>query len=182
MSALRDCLTALVGGLAGYDWFVFGAQAVSIRGVPRTTQDVDVTCIVAHEQLDGLVAAMLQAGFAHRYPELAAELLESGAVLPLVHNGGFEVDLVIGRSGLEMQALSRASAEELAGVVVPVASSTDLVVMKILAGRRKDIEDAAGLLGSGDVDEALAHNLLAQLDEALGRSDLVEAFNALPRR
>ena len=51
--------------------------------------------------------------------------------------------------------------------------ATDLSVMKVLAGRGKDLDDLRSLLASGDVDLAEARNLLGQFEEALGQSDLL---------
>ena len=122
----------------------------------------------------GPVISELQvAGLHHRYPELADELLESGAVLPLLHTSGMEVDLVLAGSGLEALALSRAERMLLDGISVPVAQATDLVVMKVLAGRGKDLDDVRALLASEDVDVAEARDLLGQLEQALDQSDLL---------
>ncbi len=179
MSALAETLTALAAALEplGLRWFVFGAQAVAVRGSPRATQDVDVTVEVERSRLPELTSSLEAAGLTHRYPEIADELLAGGAVLPFVHGSGMEVDLVLASSGLESLALSRAERLPIDGVVVPVAAATDLVVMKVLAGRGKDLDDVAALLASGEVDRAEARDLLRQLEEALGVSDLVEILD-----
>ncbi|OIP37943.1 MAG: hypothetical protein AUK47_12835 [Deltaproteobacteria bacterium CG2_30_63_29] len=175
MSALGDTLQALadVFDRRGLRWVVFGAQAVTVRGAPRATQDVDVSLEVERSELGAVVSELQVAGLHHRYPELADELLESGAVLPLLHTSGMEVDLVLAGSGLEALALSRAERMLLDGISVPVAQATDLVVMKVLAGRGKDLDDVRALLGSGDVDVAEARDLLGQLEQALDQSDLL---------
>lgn len=182
MSALGEALADLARVLdgRGIGWFVFGAQAVAVRGAPRTTQDVDVTVRVERGEVPDLVRALeREGGLRHRYPELADDLLKAGAVLPLVHVGsGMEVDVVVGGSTLEALFLSRASRERLDGVDVPVAQATDLVVMKVLAGRGKDLEDLRALLASGEVDLEEARDLLRQLEEALGQSDLLPTLDA----
>jgi hypothetical protein len=184
MSALADALGPLAAVLdrRGVTWFVFGAQAVAVRGAPRATQDLDVTVLGVREDLPSLVADLQRAGFQHRYPQAAQQLIEAGAVLPLVHTAsGFEVDLVLAGSGFEELAAARATREPVDGVCVPVAHATDLVVMKILAGRGKDIDDTRSLLAGDDVDAAEVRDLLGQLEAALGQSDLVPAFDALWR-
>ena len=175
MSALADTLDALARVLdgQGLPWFVFGAQAVSVRGAPRATQDVDITVEIERPRLRDLIRALESEGLRHRFPDIAEELLADGAVLPLVHATGMEVDLVLARSGLETLALGRATREAIDGVVVPVAHATDLVVMKVLAGRGKDLEDLRALLASGDADVEEARDLLGQLERALGQSDLL---------
>jgi len=114
----------------------------------------------------------------HRYPDIAEEILTTGAVIPLSHPSGMEIDLVLAGAGLEMLALARASRVSIDGVDVPVAHATDLVVMKVLAGRGKDLDDVRALLATGHVDVAEARDLLAQLEEALGQSDLLPALEA----
>lgn len=178
MSALSETLTDLCGlfdGL-GLDWFVFGAQAVAVRGAPRATQDIDVTVFVTRSALQELSNRLAMYGLRHRYPDMADELLAAGAVLPLAHRSAMEVDLVVAGSGLERLALTRATPVSVAGVVVPVAHATDLVVMKVLAGRGKDLEDVRAVLAGGEVDLHEARDLLGQLEQALDRSDLLAAL------
>jgi hypothetical protein len=179
MSALGETLRALAEVLdeRRLRWFVFGAQAIAVRGAPRATQDVDVTVEIAEGDVATLLEALARVGIRHRYPHQAEEILARGAVLPLKHPSGMEVDLVLAGAGLEMLALDRAARVDVDGVAVPVAHATDLVVMKILAGRGKDLDDVRAVLASGEVDIAEARSLLTQLEEALGRSDLVRAFD-----
>ena len=175
MSALADTLDALARVLDGHGvpWFVFGAQAVSVRGAPRATQAVDVTLDVERPRLRELIRELESEGLRHRFPDIAEELLAEGAVIPLVHASGMEVDLVLAGSGLETLALGRATRVAIDGVVVPVAHATDLVVMKVLAGRGKDLDDLRSLIASGDADLDEARDLLGQLERALGQSDLL---------
>jgi len=175
MSALGNTLAVLatVFDERQLPWFVFGAQAVAIRGAPRATQDIDVTVEVARDGLGELMQALEAGGIRHRYPDIADELLASGKVLPMSHPSGMEVDIVLAGSGLESLALTRATRVSVEGVDVPVAHATDLVIMKVLAGRGKDLEDVRSLLASGDVDVEEARDLLGQLEEALGQSDLL---------
>ena len=152
MSAVADTLGVLARVLDSHRlrWFVFG---VAVRGAPRATQDVDITVQVERSRLRELVDALAAEGLRHRYPDLADELLDRGAVLPLIHTSGMEVDLVVAGSGLESLALARATRVAIEDVEVPVAQATDLVVMKVLAGRGKDLDDVRSLLASGDVDQ-----------------------------
>ena len=175
MSAVADTLRVLARVLdgQGLPWFVFGAQAVAVRGAPRATQDIDVTVEVERRYLRALVEALESEGLRHRYPDLSEELLAKGAVLPLSHPSGMEVDLVLAGSGFETAALDRVTRVAIDGVEVPVVHATDLSVMKVLAGRGKDLDDLRSLLASGDVDLAAARNLLGQFEEALGQSDLL---------
>ena len=64
MPALGEALRALQHALAevGVGWYVFGAQAVAVRGVARATQDVDVT-LSAVPDVDRVLATLHANGF-----------------------------------------------------------------------------------------------------------------------
>ncbi len=183
MSALGDTLAVLAAVLddRGIPWFIFGAQAVAVRGAPRATQDIDITIEISRERLPELMQALEAGGIVHRYPDIVDELLTSGKVLPMSHPSGMEVDIVLAGSGLESLALSRATRVPVEGVDAPIAHATDLVVMKVLAGRGKDLDDVRSVLASGDVDVADARDLLGQLEEALGQSDLLPQLDQAVR-
>lgn len=57
---------------------------------------------------------------------------------------------------------------------VPVASPEDLIVMKVLAGRPKDLEDVRSVLAERltKLDVAYIRSMLGTLEQALGQSDL----------
>jgi hypothetical protein len=180
MSAVGEVLRALSSTFASFEvtWCLFGAHAVAVRGAPRATQDVDITARVPREVRAAVLQALRSTGFSDRYPDLADELLAAGAVVPLVHSNGMEVDLVLAGSGLEDLILARATVESVDGASVPVATATDLAVLKTLAGRGKDLEDLRALLAGGGVDVAEARDLIGQLQAALDQSDLLPAFDA----
>lgn len=100
MSALGDCLKALDEVLDdhGLRWFVFGAQAVCVRGAPRATQDVDVTVEVEPNRVRPLRDDLASCGFVERFPEQAEHLLAAGRVLTLAHSSGMELDIILSAS------------------------------------------------------------------------------------
>jgi hypothetical protein len=75
-----------VSAVLGGEIILIGA--LTVRGAPRATQDLDVTVWVDRPQLPDLLKALESEGLRHRYPEIADELLASGSVLPLSHPGG----------------------------------------------------------------------------------------------
>lgn len=58
MSALADTPAALARVLdeRRLPWFVFGAQAVAVRGAPRATQNLDVTVRLDRDGLPEIIA------------------------------------------------------------------------------------------------------------------------------
>src|SRR5205085_3583780 len=68
-------------------------------------------------------------------------------VIPLVHRrSDLPVDAVIAGPGLEEEMLERVEMRTIGGKRIPFVSTNDLVALKILAGRDKDLEDVRSLL------------------------------------
>ncbi len=181
---LLEALVDASRALAGRRWYVFGAQAVGFYGVPRTTADVDVTVAPGPDGNRGLVAALEAAGF---------QLLELGdldsfvartRVLPFTHRrSGVGLDVVLSGPGLEEEFHQRAATRVVGRARLRVIEVNDLLVLKTLAGRPKDLEDVSGLLRAAPpgLDPATVVSRLAELERALDVSDLVPLFLRLER-
>lgn len=162
-------------------WYLFGAQAVALYGLPRMTGDVDVTVEIAPAQSKALVAGLEGAGFELRVKDVD-DFVARTRVLPFVHlPTGLPLDVVLAGSGLEEEFLRRAREIDAGGIRVPVISPEDLVVAKILAGRPKDIADVQGILRAREkeIDRARVREVLHLLEKALGQSDLLASFEAV---
>jgi predicted nucleotidyltransferase len=181
--APAELLAALGRAMAerGWRWYVFGAQAVVAHGRPRLTADVDATVDPAGADAGAVVDALAAHGFALRIP-LSAEHLGEARLLPMVHSAsGMPLDLVIAGVGLDQEILDRARVLDLGGVEVPVVSAEDLVAMKVLAGRRKDLEDVRGVLieQGGRLDLERIRDVLAAMERVIGEDRLLPRFERL---
>ena len=166
----------------GLRWYVFGAQAVNVHGVPRATADLDVTVDLAGRPASDLVAALANAGFEPRFADAA--FIATTHVIPVVHHGSsMPIDVVLAGPGLEQLFLDEVHVEKLGRREVPFLSLENLIVTKVLAGRPKDLEDVRELLArrANEVDLAHIEALLAQLERALDQSDLRALFQRLRR-
>ena len=176
---LADLATAL--DAQGIPWYLFGAQAAIVYGVARLTADVDVTVQApANRPVAEWVSTLEAHRFQPRFRDPA--FLAHTRVLPLVHGPtALPVDLVLAGPGLEEEFLARARQQSVDGVVVPVVDVSDLVILKVLAARPKDLEDVAALLRvqGQRIDDTRVRHVLALLEEALGQSDLVPEFERL---
>lgn len=177
---LLEDLDAALGTL-GVRWYLFGAQAAILYGVARLTADVDVTVQVP---ADHPVPTWMPTLAAHRFEPRFADpaFLAQTRVLPLVHEPtGLPVDLVLAGPGLEEEFLERAGRVAVDDVLVPVVDVSDLVVLKVLAARAKDLEDVATLLRvqRERIDDVRVRHVLAMLETALGQSDLLSEFERL---
>jgi predicted nucleotidyltransferase len=164
-------------------WYVFGAQAVVAYGRPRLTADVDVTVELVGTGARDLIAELALQGFDLRFP-LSDEHLAGTRLLPMVHRPtAMPLDLVIAAPGLDEEFLARARPVDVGGVLVPMVSVEDLIAMKVLAGRRKDIEDVRGLLveQQGRLDLAQVRDVLSSLEAAIGERRLLSRLDRLVR-
>jgi hypothetical protein len=161
-------------------WYVFGAQAVVVYGVPRLSADVDVTLTLEPDAPERFAAEMGASGFALRVDD--TEFVRRTRVIPFVHrHTAMPLDVVLAGSGLEEEFLSRAIETDIGGVHVPVIELADLIIAKVLAGRPKDMDDVQALwtLHGRGLDEDRIRRTLQLLQEALGQSDLLPAFEAI---
>ena len=150
--------------------------------MPRLSADVDVTLALTPDVPERFASDMDAAGFSLRVTD--PEFVRRTRIMPFVHVAtGMPLDVVLAGSGLEEEFLSRAVSTDVGGTSVPLIELSDLIVAKVLAGRPKDIDDASGLcrLHGGRIDHGRVRRTLQLLEEALGQSDLVPAFERLAR-
>jgi hypothetical protein len=152
----------------------FSAQAAILYGAARLTADVDVTVALHDHSLAELIAALGQAGFETRI-SAAERFAEQHRMLLLVHTASrMPVDIIIAGPGPEEAILARSRKIAAGEVTIPVACPEDLIVMKLLAGRSKDIDDVSSILAAmlPELDMALMERSLKEFESVLDRSDL----------
>lgn len=167
----------------GISWYLFGAQAAIVYGVARLTADVDVTVRAPGSPTEEWLAALEGHGFARRFTDPA--FIAQTRVVPVVHApSGLPVDIVLAGPGLEEEFLQRAVIQVIDGVAVPVVEIADLVILKVLASRPKDLDDVMTLMRThgGGIDTARVRAVLTMLEQALGQSDLLAAFEQCKKR
>ena len=167
----------------GARYYTIGAQAVILHGYERFTNDVDVA-VAFDGPGDALVAALTNAGLDLLVAD-GARFLREARVLPLRHGRTrLLVDVVLIGPGLEEDFLARTVERIVDGARIPVVRPEDLVAMKLLAGRPKDIEDVVGVMAAqrASFDVKMVRVTLRLLERALDRSDLAPLFDEALRR
>lgn len=125
---------------------VIGGIAATFRGEARFTADVDVVVGIGLDEALGLLERLPRSPFQPLFPDVE-EILRTSFLLPLRHSmTQVSVDIAIGLSGFEQQAISRASEVVLPGCRFPVVSAEDLILMKLLAGRPRDTDDVRNIM------------------------------------
>jgi hypothetical protein len=164
-------------------WYLFGAQALVLRGLSRATAHVDVTVLLGTIPTERLLAMLRRHGLPPAIEE--ARFVATTRVVPVVHRRtGLLVDIVLGGPGIEERFAAAAETVRVGRIRVPVATATHLVVMKVLAGRPKDLDDAAGLLAMsvGRIDADELDELSQALSRALADDGVLDNLREVRRR
>jgi hypothetical protein len=181
-TGVAEQLQAIASALRplGVRWYVFGAQAVIAAGAIRQTADVDIT--VDEVDVSALTKALGKARFVLRDDiDGVADLIENHRILPMIHRDtGYQLDVVRAGPGPEQDMLSRLIYRKVGKTLVPFVETNDLLVLKVLAGRGKDLEDVRALLRSrnAEIDPSVVRARLGELGAIIDDSTLVDLFDA----
>ena len=132
---------ALIGGLALSAW-----------NHARYTRDADVLVAIPPEQVAGLAAELLKAGFRARHdPPL--RIIDGQGIVQFTFQPAdalmpFQFDVLLATTPFQRESLARAVPRRLPGddTAVAVVRPDDLIVIKLLAGQMIDRADAAMVL------------------------------------
>ena len=119
-------------------YMLVGGYAVGFYGYPRATADMDIWVATDAKNVESVLAALTEFGFAEVAPEVFAkekQVLRMG-VPPL------RIELLTGVSGVEFEnCYSQRAVVNLGGVEVSLIGLEDLKVNKAASGRHKDLND-----------------------------------------
>lgn len=134
------------------DYALVGGLAFALWGQPRTTFDVDLVVAGGADRVEPLRSAIRQEAAFLLEPEtlslpphtfvLRAHVLDAPSAEPDV----ILVDFLFLDPLLTQEILRRRVAVDLAGRQVWICSAEDLILLKLIAGREKDLLDAKGVL------------------------------------
>jgi len=182
---LERALDALSRALdqTGAPWMIIGGIAVISRGVRRLTTDIDAVIRGDAVKPRTLVRLLSRHAIRPRI-EGAVAFAEKNLVLLLRHRPtGVDLDLSLGWSSLEHEALAARTRVKFGTVVAFMAAPADLVVLKAVAARPRDLQDLeALLLLHPDIDVERARKRTRELAELAGADEILEGFEAVVAR
>lgn len=127
---------------------IIGGLAVAVRGRPRPTLDVDAVVVLGETSLAEFFRCGQSCGFMPRLPD-ALQFAEESHVLLLRHaSTGVDADVSWTVLPFEAELVERATPVDFRGIVLPVATAEDLIIMKAVAHRDRDLIDIAGLVAT----------------------------------
>ena len=161
-------------------YVLIGGLAAGLQGRPRTTEDVDLMIHVSRARIPGLARAAKQAGFRVEAEDAELQWLASGFFRMWVGDEGdrVAVDLMTSNSDFLREIVWRAQLRRFCGLDVHVASPEDLILLKLMAWREKDLADIRSTIHvAGD---RLNREYLERWARWLGEQN--DAFVEIPER
>ena len=152
----------------GIPYSVVGGLAVSVHGLPRSTNDGDVllwltdTGKTAKDVRDRLITIGYDAEL--RIAEIDDPVRGVVTVKDEFEN---QVDLLLGVRGMDPGAQSRSTTATLRDVPVSLMGPEDVIAMKLFAGAAQDLQDVQGIfeVSKEKLDIELARRLARQYGE-----------------
>jgi hypothetical protein len=177
-SALADLMSWL--DAAYIPAMVIGGVAASVLGRPRLTQDVDALAILAEKDWQKAIDTATKFGITPRIKD-ALEFARRSRVLLLRHaESGIDLDVTFGGLPFEESAVNNCRLHDVGGIQVKLPRVEDLLVMKAIARRPKDLEDIRGLLAAHpEADIPATRRWIREFSVATGMSDMLDEFDRL---
>jgi hypothetical protein len=117
-------------------YLVYGGIAFPFWGRVVATDDVDIVVNVSEADADRLLGAFRASGF---YLPPSAETTFVVDTWIAASTGGRDVDIALGTTQFDFQALERAVRVQVFGRKIPIPTAEDLILYKLVAHRRKDL-------------------------------------------
>lgn len=150
-------------------YMIVGGQAVLLHGEPRLTKDVDIVVKLHVSERAKIESLANSLGFT-ALVEDAADFVGKTSVFPFHDKEtGIRIDFIFAFSGYVRQALGRVRVLKIGEAKVRFASLEDILVLKVLAGRARDLEDALTILiKNPKVDLKYIRKWLSEFNQSIG--------------
>lgn len=178
-SPLLEPLTALqhLLELFGNRGLIIGGVAASLLGQPRLTADLDAVIILSTLEISKLLIAADKAGIVARIPR-AEDFARKNRVLLLRHvHSGINIDVTLGNLPFEVEMVERGQEVSIGEVHLRLPTPEDLIIMKAVAHRSKDLEDIKAIAASHpNLDKPRIQYWVEQFGAALELPNLWDAI------
>lgn len=129
--------------IAKVNYLIIGGVAIGIWGAVRLTEDIDVMLFIAKKNAKAMLNKAKSLGF--RFDEKLVTKQVSQVGVFKIHYENYHLDFLLASTELEQSALERKVKVTIFNREVFVPSKEDLLLLKIIPARPKDILDAEGI-------------------------------------
>ncbi|MCB8978092.1 MAG: nucleotidyl transferase AbiEii/AbiGii toxin family protein [Ardenticatenaceae bacterium] len=174
----RDPLDALERLLAEFDHqgVIIGGLAVSLLGEARFTEDLDAVVLLSIDDIHKFLEAAKREGIEPRIVE-ADKFAKRNRVLLLRHiASNTNIDVSLGVLPFEQEMVARSKVYEVDDTLkIHLPTPEDLIIMKAIAHRPKDLLDIEGIIRNHpNLDSGRIQEWVTQFAELLERPELWE--------
>lgn len=162
---------------------VVGGVAVSFLGRPRFTQDIDALAILAEGEWEAAVRVAAAHGIVPRIDDPVAFARRSRVLLLRHRDSAIDIDVILGGLPFEEKAVEHGRTHSIGGVKIRLPRVEDLLIMKAVAHRARDLQDIETLLDAHPgVDLGPVRQWVSDFAAATSMSDLLEDFDKIVAR
>ncbi len=159
---------------------LIGGIAVVYLGRPRMTRDIDALFWIEDDEVKTLLQSGAGFGWKPRLPDALEFALENRVLLVWHEATQIEADLSLGMLPFEELATQNARPRDIGGFWVPLPRPEDLVIMKIIAGRPRDIADVEGVLANTpNFDRVGVRVIIREFADLLDAPEILANLNRL---
>lgn len=162
---------------------VIGGVAASVLGRPRLTQDVDALAILPEGEWANALSTAAHHGILPRI-ESPLDFARRSRVLLMRHvESGIDIDVTFGGLLFERAAVDNSKIHYIGGLRIRLPRVEDLLIMKAVARRPKDLQDIEGLLAAHpEADVTTVRRWVSEFATAMSTSDMLDDFDKLVAR
>lgn len=125
---------------------IIGGVAASILGRPRVTRDIDSLVIIDETHLKEFVQSGKHFGFIPRVDNIFTFARKTRVLLMKHRPTGIDIDISLGALPFEHESIKRAVWTDVGDFKLPISSPEDLIIMKAVAHRQRDLIDIEAIL------------------------------------
>jgi hypothetical protein len=181
LAALRDLVAWFQD--ASTPGTVIGGVAASLLGRPRVTRDIDALVLLDESAWGAFLAKGARFGFVPRLSNALTFARQARVLLVRHEASGIDIDIAFGALPFEEEAVARAVWHDVGGIRIPLPLPEDLLIMKAVAHRPRDMADIESILDARPkLDLPRVRRWVREFSTALETPELLRDFNALVAR
>ena len=163
-----------------YQGVIIGGIAVGFLGKPRFTADVDAVFLLSIQDVLKFLESAKSENIESRVQNIE-EFAKKNRVLPLKHiPTNIEIDISMGIMPFEKELIARGSKKSFANLSVQLPTPEDLIIMKAVAHRPKDLEDIRTIVSNNpNLDTKRIKKWVIDFAEVLELPDLWKEIEAI---
>ena len=152
---------------------IIGGVAASLLGAPRYTVDLDAVFLLSIEELSRLLEEAAAQGIEPRIADPVTFARKNRVVLLRHTVSGVDINLSLGILPFEVEMVERSRTIEIGAIKLRLPTPEDLIIMKVIAHRPKDLVDIQAITNSHpNLDKERIHFWVEQFGEALDLPEL----------